>query len=346
MTYGSKPADENTYAAIVPPGASDRRARPSRRVIETLWPDDPRSIETLGEIVGYILAGDNHFQKMFLLVGPPRSGKGTIGRILVKLLGGRGHVGLPLGSLNGDFGLQPLLGKMLAIVPDARLSGRSHTIVERLLAISGGDDLTVGRKNTTSVTVRLPARFVFLTNVVPALADASGTIASRFIVLTFTESFLGKEDLALEGRLTAELPGIFNWAMAGWRRLLARGRFIQPESGTKSALSLAFLASPMKQFIEENYERKPEYEVGTAEVFEHWQLWWDQSGQQGHPGNETSFGMRLAAAYPNIRKERRQDGGARWYFYAGMRRRYDPSPDGAEGGQQEAGERELAEPPF
>ncbi len=162
------------------------------RFLASLWPDDIESINTLQEMIGYILSGDGGHHKMFLLIGPTRSGKGTIGRILVKLLGGRGHVGVPLANLAGTFGLQPLLGKMLALVPDARLSGRSHTIVERLLAISGQDDLTVERKNTTSITVRLPARFVFLTNVLPALADPSGTVAKRFIVLTMMNSFFGR----------------------------------------------------------------------------------------------------------------------------------------------------------
>ncbi|WP_147155021.1 DNA primase family protein [Reyranella soli] len=55
--------------------------------LEDLWGSDQESIETLQEMFGYILSGEQQHQKMFLLVGPPRSGKGTIGRILTNLVG-------------------------------------------------------------------------------------------------------------------------------------------------------------------------------------------------------------------------------------------------------------------
>jgi putative DNA primase/helicase len=58
-------------------------------------------------------------------------------------------------------------------------------------------------------------------------ADASGALASRFIVITLQRSFYGKEDLGLTERLLGELPGIFNWAIAGWQQLQERGYFQQ-----------------------------------------------------------------------------------------------------------------------
>jgi putative DNA primase/helicase len=42
-----------------------------------LWPDDAQSIDALQEIFGYVLTSDTSQQKAFLIVGPPRSGKGT-----------------------------------------------------------------------------------------------------------------------------------------------------------------------------------------------------------------------------------------------------------------------------
>jgi putative DNA primase/helicase len=91
-----------------------------------------------------------------------------------------------LRSLNGQFGFQPLINKMLAIVPDARLQTRANQIVEALLAISGGDNLTVDRKNKTAWTGLFPTRFLFLTNLVSELSDASGVITSRFVTLEIT----------------------------------------------------------------------------------------------------------------------------------------------------------------
>jgi putative DNA primase/helicase len=57
--------------------------------LESLWPHDPDSIKLLQEYVGYVLSGRTDMQKMLLLIGPTRSGKGTIARMLTELVGRR-----------------------------------------------------------------------------------------------------------------------------------------------------------------------------------------------------------------------------------------------------------------
>lgn len=69
-------------------------------------------------------------------------------RILGHLIGGGNVAGPTLGSMVRPFGLAPLIGKQLAIICDARFGGNidQHVVVERLLAITGEDALTVDRK--------------------------------------------------------------------------------------------------------------------------------------------------------------------------------------------------------
>jgi putative DNA primase/helicase len=43
-----------------------------------LWPDDRASINALGEWFGYVLSGRTTMQKILLIVGPTRGGKGAI----------------------------------------------------------------------------------------------------------------------------------------------------------------------------------------------------------------------------------------------------------------------------
>ena len=95
--------------------------------------------------------------------------------------------------------LSPLLGKPLAIISDARLgSAPSHTVVERLLSITGEDMLTVDRKYREPYSGRLPTRFVMLSNELPRFTDASGAIATRMLILQLTNSFLNREDRTIE----------------------------------------------------------------------------------------------------------------------------------------------------
>jgi len=82
-------------------------------------------------------------------VGPPRSGKGVWARTTRQLVGHHNFASITLQSLADRFGTQTLIGKSVAVISDARISGRTDavTIAERLLAISGEDSPAVQRKN-------------------------------------------------------------------------------------------------------------------------------------------------------------------------------------------------------
>ena len=120
------------------------------------------------------LLPDTGQQKILMIVGPKRSGKGTIARVLGRSVGMANVCAPTFSSLGERFGLQPLLGKTLGIVSDARLSGRTDAavVVERLLSVSGEDAQTIDRKNLSPVTSRLTARFMILTNELPRLNNA------------------------------------------------------------------------------------------------------------------------------------------------------------------------------
>ena len=155
--------------------------------------------------MGLLLTDDTSHHKLFMLVGPPRSGKGTIARVMQLMHGKENVAGPTLSSLAMNFGLQELIGKPVAVISDARLSGRSDAavIAERLLSISGEDCLTIDRKHRDPWTGTLPTRFLILTNELPRIADSSGALASRFVILMLTKSFLGKEDHQLMTKLDA-----------------------------------------------------------------------------------------------------------------------------------------------
>ena len=202
------------------------------RFLNELWPDDNQSIVALQEWCGYLLTPDTSQQKMLFLVGPKRSGKGTLARVIRAMVGVQNVVGPTLASFSQNFGLHPLIGKSLAVVSDARLSGRTDkaVVMERLLSISGEDSLTIDRKYGTAITVKLPTRIMLLSNELPRFSDTSGAIASRMIFLQLTQSFYGKEDPKLTDRLLMELPAILMWSIGGWKSLRERGHFLQPES--------------------------------------------------------------------------------------------------------------------
>ena len=156
-----------------------------------------------------------------------------------------------------------LVGRSVAVIPDARLSGRTDKaiVTERLLAVSGEDILTIDRKCLASIHAKLPTRFVILSNEIPRLADASGTIASRLIALRMTRSWYGTEDPGLTQKLLAELPGVLLWAIGGWARLRQRGYFLQPASGAALVRDVEEVASPVGAFVKQRCLVGPKHQV-------------------------------------------------------------------------------------
>lgn len=290
-----------------------------QKFLSGLWEDDHDSAETLREFFGYALTPDTSQQKILMLVGPPRSGKGTIARVLRELVG-RGNVAGPtLSSLGTNFGLWPIVGKTLAIVSDARLGGRSDivAVTERLLSISGEDALTIDRKNLEPVTCTLPTRFVILTNELPRFTDSSGALASRMIVLRLTKSFLGSEDHQLTTRLLEELPSILLWSIIGWNRLRQRGYFEEPAASADMRQQLDDLTSPIKVFIRERCKVGSQYCVVRSDLYAAYKEWCEAVGRDRVEDN-AGFGRALIAAVPSITGGQRRVNGEQMRFYNGI----------------------------
>lgn len=292
-----------------------------REFLNSLFPEDPDSTHALQEWFGYLLLPDTIQQKLLMIVGPPRAGKGTITKILGLLIGSTNVATPTLASLGEPFGLQSLIDKTVAIIGDARLSARADTVavVERLLSISGADALDIQRKHLETLTgVRLPIRFVILTNELPNLKDAAAAITSRIIILRLKESFIGREDQELATRLATEMSGILNWALEGWRRLKRRGKFVQPPSGCELLNDLGDLASPTKQFLDDRCDLGAGHSISCAALFSAWQAWCEKNGRD-YPGTSQTFGRDLRAALPNLEMVKGNVNGKRTRKYVGVR---------------------------
>ena len=285
------------------------------RFLHELWPGDPQSIAALQEFFGYVLSGRLDLHKILLLVGPTRSGKGTIARILTALIG-KGNVANPtLASMSTNFGLSPLIGKPLAIVGDARLGrGDAHQVVERLLSISGEDMLTIDRKYREPWTGKLPTRFLIVSNELPRFGDASGAIAHRFVVLILKRSFLGQEDHTLIDKLMRELPGILRWSLNGFDRLGSNDRFTISGASEDAVVTLQDLVSPVAAFVRDRCQLSSE--IAVDDIWAAWKEWAEDNGHRA--GSKQSFGRDLRASVPSLSMYRPRDDGDRERRYLGI----------------------------
>jgi len=292
--------------------------------MKQLWRDDEEPVCALEEFLGCIVAGKGDLQRILVLIGPPRSGKSTILKVIEHLVGVPNAVAIQLAKLTKDNVLSSLIGKAVCLIPDIRaFSGRMPEIAEVLLSISGQDNFTIDRKYKDPWAGSLDTLVVMASNEFPAIRDTSGALPARYLPIIMTESWLGREDRTLLSRLTAELPGILNRVLDGLDHVIKARRFTEPKASAEAALDLAEMASPMKRFIAEHLVVTPQggsssqCATPTAEIYRAYQSWAQENGEPAI--SKTTFGLRLRAALPLIKRTQpRGENGERISSYSGV----------------------------
>ncbi len=291
--------------------------------LESIWPDAEGGAESkrlLQEWMGYMLTSDTRHQKILLLLGPGRSGKGTIIRTMTELIGAANVADTSLNKLGGEFGMQSLIGKQMMVVSDMRLGAHANAgrIAETLLNISGEDRVNIGRKFLPDWVGRLKTRLVLAGNFKLVLPDQSGALAMRYLPLVLTKSFEGREDLDLGKKLEPELPFILHWALDGLRRLTERGHFVQTESGKRALDRIRKQASPIRTFIKERCVLGPEATVEKTALFESFSEWAADSDVRDTYVESTFARDLYEAGDSHIDSSRLRGGSGRLQVYTGI----------------------------
>lgn len=315
------------------------------KFLAKVFEGDQDRLALIQEFFGYCLSSDTSLQKALILVGKPRSGKGTIQRVLGALIGPDNSTGYSLERLATEFGPSALVNKAVALVGEVELSANPQRakIVEVLKSIIGEDSISINTKYESKFpSLRLPTRFVIASNSVPRLLDASGALAHRFLFVPFEMSFVGREDIHLEEKLLAELPGIANWALAGLKRLReAGGRFTLGNGHRKLASQYAADTSPIMAWVRSEMvvhrradpgDLPPEcltgqnVSIAKSDAYERYVLWCE--GHDIEPTRPAWFGRDLKTLIPKLQEGRdTKSDGSRPMIYRGIGVRTCVTPD-------------------
>lgn len=244
--------------------------------LHEVFEGDGERIALLQEWLGYLLSSSYRFHKIMLLLGPPRSGKGTIGRILAQVAGEQNFSGGSLHAFASDKFLDSLRTKPVMFVGDAEQKisrNQIGVIIERLKTISGNDAISFDRIYKSSLTETLPTRITLSGNHTPSLFDDSGALAGRFMVLPINVTFAGREDPYLFDALMIELEGIAAWSLAGLHRLNQNGRFTEPQASLDEMQYVVETYSPLERFIEDVCEPVPDNVVAAEDMYNSYRAW-------------------------------------------------------------------------
>jgi putative DNA primase/helicase len=244
--------------------------------------------------------------------------------VLLSILGSSNAASTSISTLGGRFGLQHLVGKRVAIFEDARvdLGSAGGTGFQRLLAISGEDQVEVDRKHKDPVSVALYARLMLVSNELPIFKDTAGALQRRLLILR-TSPRQGAPDSMLIERLLQDRSAILSWAIEGLRRLLTRGHFAELPSSQQALEEMRELANPMLEFIDEHCELDQGAFTPTSELYEQYRRWAKNVGQTAVP--RSVFGRDLSVTLAGqIVRARGTLGGERVWGYRGISLRRAP----------------------
>ena len=230
---------------------------------------DQESRDLLQEWIGYLLTPDTSRQKILMLTGESRSGKGTINRI-IKLLIKESNVLAPQSNQFGqNFGSAMLLHKQLCVFNDLKVGPKTDaaSLVEMMLTVSGEDSRTSDRKNRGEFTGTSSARVMMSCNEVPVWAEGSRELMDRFEVIHHGVSFRNKPDETLTDRLALELPQIFRWALDGLVRLRTNGRFTRPESAANTRQNMDDANNTVRPFYRDCIEEGEGYSAFAEDLW-------------------------------------------------------------------------------
>jgi P4 family phage/plasmid primase-like protien len=291
-----KPADSTYFNEIVLPYNFAAKAKCPlwRKTLNDILPkvgDGDRRQRVLQEFFGYTLLETCRYQKMLVLHGDGGNGRSTITETWEALLGSENVADVPLEVLGAEFRLWSLKGKLANFSGELQYLGKMHEgLVKRVVS---GEVIEANRKHKPPAKFRPCAKLIVNTNDMPQIQDTSDGTWDRLITIPFEVRVRGtpQEDKQRVEKLKAELPGIFNWAAEGLKRLLNQGHFT---SCTKCA---AFLAQhrtdcdTVRQFVSACCVKNPKAETYSEPLYEVYKLYTESTGRK--PIAMPHFGRRM-----------------------------------------------------
>ena len=243
---------------------------------------DKELAEFVQEAVGYSLTTSICHHVMFWCYGEGANGKGVLFHIL-KCLGGTACVPLNVGMLKREYyQLAALAGKRIALCTEA--SATDNLVEDAYVkALVAGDPMPARQIYKQGFELEPRVKLWWSMNELPAVADTSEGFWRRLRVIPFNRHFCeGERILDLNERLEAELPGIFNWAMDGLRRLRDRGRFVEPKQIREATRQYRKDANPVALFIDEECQPYEVAKVQSSVIYGAYKDWCKTNNYKPH----------------------------------------------------------------
>jgi putative DNA primase/helicase len=266
---------------------------------------DEELLALIQEIAGYLLTPRNDQQKFFMLEGEGANGKSVVLQVFEGLLGKANVSAVPLGVFAERFALMPTINKLLNICSEADETDKPP--IGLLKQYIGGDTVTVDVKHREPITFTPTARLIITANSRPKFADTSDGMWRRLITIPFNVRIAEeKQDKKLAARIVdTELPGIFNWALRGLRRLNEQGIFTSSRKVVAAVAAYKLDMNAVHQFmLDSGYEAGTDSDfVCFSDLYKAYAQWCKDFGHWAK--NDRNFSNEVAKLFPKSGKAQR-----------------------------------------
>ncbi len=249
--------------------------------VNDIMDGDRDQVLLLQQIAGYSLTTSMALAKAFIFFGSGANGKSLFTRILSKVVGQQNVSTVNLSSINKQFGLTGIVGKKLNLIDEISGNYFESNIIKALIS---GEKLSADVKYRPEPIEFIPtSKLIFSVNELPKINDTTPGLYRRFIIIPFNKSYLTNPDITLEHKLSAELPGILNWAIEGLKSLRTEGHFNETAKNHEMMGVFKMDNSPLTEFITSNYEPAPageeaKYMVSMNDLYQEYKNYCMQSG--------------------------------------------------------------------
>lgn len=319
---------ENLFTMVAPVDLDpDAKAPRWEQFLKEVFKDDADLIAFVQRAVGYSLTGDTSEQVFFLLHGSGANGKGVFVHTIEALLGDyaksaefRTFMSHKQGGVRND--IARLAGARFV---SACESGEGACFDEAIIKQLTGGDRIAARFLYKEHFEFTPAFKVWLaTNHKPQIRGTDYAIWRRVMLIPFEATFPpDKQDRHLEKKLKAELPGILNWALQGFRKWQAEG--LSPPKTVQQANDVyREECDVLGSFIDECCEQEERAKAGATALYERYAEYCKENREP--PIRQREFGKRLGErGY-----EKRRSGPGGRFEWHGIRVVLCPSPAGGD----------------
>lgn len=279
-------------------------------VTEDGKPDDDMRF-FVQEAIAYSMTARTDLKASFWLVGEPDSGKSTLISLLRSLMGSL-HATIDLNQLaTNRFMLSGIVGKRIVTFTEASVGSYLPDALYKAI-VGGEDEIWADVKNKEAVAFRPEAKFWWAMNDAPKTKDTSGAVFNRLRLILFNRTIPHDERIAnLSGLLALELPGIFNWLMVGYRRLIQTKKFTEPEQALKWLETYRMENDTEATFVNECCERDLDLKTGRVQsetLHRCYREWCIDAGFHARNRNNFARDMRRLGF-----EDRRIDGKTYWF---------------------------------